>query len=192
MLQRSILFGCWTGCLTLGLSLILANSSIAGENTTIVTGSQGRSVTSWRNRVWNQDQLQIDRRTEWGNGDQSYTRSLWTGQGDGNYTGAVDHTNRRGNSRSFQVNGQYDRTGQCSYSNSGAIQGNNGNTVTYNNGGSRACDGSGNYTRQQSYTYPDGTIRSLEAEGTWTGDGSTGTATVKGRQNRYRQFSFSR
>ena len=60
----STLVRCLNGCLTLGMTLTLVNPTIAGETTTIVTGGQGRSVTSWSNRVRNHHQLHIDRTTE--------------------------------------------------------------------------------------------------------------------------------
>lgn len=172
---------------SLGLSISFASTASAGLLT--ITGANGKITTVQSDRTRSNGTGNVNRTTTYPNGTTSSSTGVWTGNGNGSYTGTVDRTNRQGTTNGYQINGQYSRVNGTG-SNTGTVLGPNGQQSTYNRTGSCAngqCTGTG------VFTYPNGQTRTTNVAGQRTGQGQfTGTGTVTGRNGKTRSGSFVR
>ena len=183
------------GICTLALGLLLATPAWADEVTRTFTGENGKITTSTTTINRNRENKSSDRSTTttYPNGKTTSTNSTYkynnNGNGNSTYNGTVTHTNRKGETNNYSVNGQRTRA-DGTVTKSGTVTGANGNQGTYNN--TRTCN-SGECTFNRSTTYPNGKTRQVNGMATRTDKGSySGNATVTGRNGNTRSGSFTR
>jgi len=175
----------WMAIATVGFSLMFSPLVLAGQTT--VTGPNGRSTTTQTQRQKTETGGTTQRNTTYPDGSNSATSGSWNNNGNGSYSGTVDHTNRQGNTNQYQVEGQVNR-GNGSYNNNATVTGPNGQQSTVN---TNATYGNGQVNADRAVTYPSGKTRNTQVEGQRTGQGSyTGTVNTTGRNGKTRSGSF--
>lgn len=169
----------------MGFNLALISPSRAGETT--ITGTNGKSATVQTDVNRNGNTFDVNRTTTFPGGKTTTSNGSFTTDGSGNYTGTVDRTNRKGETNTYAVEGQRDRS-NGTVSNTGTIVGPNGKQSTFDR--TRSCS-SGLCTGSRVLTFPSGKTRTVETTGVRAGQGNyNGTGTVTRRNGNTRSFSF--
>lgn len=175
--------------IVIGLSLACSPIAHAGE--VIYAGPNGGTIKSTVNRQRTGDGYNIQRNTTYPNGKTSASNGEFITDGNGGYSGFIERTNRQGETRLYQIEGQREK-GNGSYSNNATITGPNGQQTTVNGSGTYA---NGQFSGQRDVIYPSGKMRSVAIEGQKTAPGSySGTRRVTGVNGKTRggRFQYNR
>jgi hypothetical protein len=175
-----------------GTTTSTANATQQGNSRTVnraTTGPNGNTTSVDSTYTWENNQLEIERKYSWPGGQTSGSQSTYQGDGQGNYTGTVNTTNRRGQTNTYNVQGQRQRTGNA-WSNQGTVTGPQGQQTGFQRQGSCA---NGQCSGQRAVNFGDGSQRQGTGEGQRTAPGTwEGSGQVTNRQGQTQNRTWRR
>jgi hypothetical protein len=165
-----------------------ATTSNAWAQETTFTGPNGNKLVRQQNITPDNGTVNVNRTTSF-NGRTTSATGSFTGTGNGSYSGEANRTNAQGNTNSYRINGQINRS-DGTFQNNATITGSNGNQSTFNN--TRSCN-NGQCNSKRVLTYPNGQTRTYNGSATRTDSGTwTGAGSVTSRNGKERTFGIYR